>query len=106
MVHRHFHQKGEPLDFQEELSDQVETTSYNDIAISMDGKGRAIDNVFIERLWWTVKYEDVYPKAHTDGIELYHGLTRYFHYYNEERRHSSLDKQTPAAVYGSTFDVH
>ncbi len=71
----------------------------NGITISMDGKGRAIDNVFIERLWWTVKYEDIYPKAYSDGIELYHGLARYFHYYNEERAHSSLDKRTPAAVH-------
>lgn len=78
----------------------------NGIAISMDGKGRAIDNLFIERLWWTVKYEDVYPKAYADGIELYHGLTRYFHYYNEERGHSSLDKMTPAAVYRGTVNVH
>lgn len=76
------------------------------IAISMDGKGRAIDNVFIERLWWTVKYEDVYPKAYSDGIELYHGLTRYFRYYNEERGHSSLDKRTPAAVYRGNVNVH
>lgn len=78
----------------------------NGIAISMDGKGRAIDNVFIERLWWTVKYEDVYPKAYSDGIELYHGLTRYFNYYNEKRRHSSLDKRTPADVYRGSFNVH
>jgi putative transposase len=76
------------------------------IAISMDGKGRAIDNVFIERLWWTVKYEDIYPRAYCDGIELYHGLTRYFRYYNEERGHSSLDKRTPAAVYRSNLNVH
>lgn len=78
----------------------------NEIAISMDGKGRALDNVFIERLWWTVKYEDVYPKAYSDGIELYHGLTRYFRYYNEERGHSSLDKRTPAEVYRANLTVH
>lgn len=70
-----------------------------DISISMDGKGRAIDNVFIERLWWTVKYEDVYPKAYPDGAALYRGLSAYFKYYNEERKHSSLDKRTPAEVY-------
>lgn len=78
----------------------------NEIAISMDGKGRALDNVFIERLWWTVKYDDVYPKAYSDGIELYHDLTRYFRYYNEERWHSSLDKRTPAEVYRTNLTVH
>jgi putative transposase len=78
----------------------------NAIAISMDGKGRALDNVYIERLWWTVKYENVYPKAYSDGAELYHGLTRYFRYYNEERGHSSLDKRTPAEVYRGNLRVH
>lgn len=78
----------------------------NDIAISMDGRGRALDNVFIERLWWTVKYEDIYPRAYSDGIELYHGLVNYFRYYNEERGHSSLDKRTPAEVYRSRLTVH
>ncbi len=69
-----------------------------EIAISMDGRGRALDNVFIERLWWTLKYEDVYPKAYDDGHSLYQGLDQYFRYYNEERRHSALDKRTPAEV--------
>lgn len=69
------------------------------IALSMDGRGRAIDNVFIERLWWTLKYEDVYPKAYSDGHSLYRGLDAYFCYYNCERKHSALDKQTPAEVF-------
>jgi len=69
------------------------------IALSMDGRGRAIDNVFIERLWWTLKYEDVYPKAYSDGHSLYRGLDAYFDYYNCERKHSALDKQTPAEVF-------
>lgn len=69
------------------------------IAISMDGRGRALDNAFIERLWWSVKYEDVYPKAYGDGVTLYHGLKDYFCYYNEERRHSGIDKKTPAGVH-------
>ncbi|MFA7166159.1 MAG: integrase core domain-containing protein [Desulfoplanes sp.] len=69
------------------------------IAISMDGRGRALDNIFIERLWWTVKYEDVYPHDYLDGMSLYKGLMRYFIYYNERRRHSSLDNRTPAEVY-------
>ncbi len=70
-----------------------------DIAISMDGRGRALDNVFVERLWWTVKYEEIYPKGYADGRELYRGLDRYFRYYNEERKHSSLGKRTPAEVF-------
>ncbi len=69
------------------------------IALSMDGRGRALDNVFIERLWWTLKYEDVYPKGYSDGHSLYRGLDAYFGYYNCERKHSALDKQTPAAVF-------
>ena len=69
------------------------------VAISMDGRGRALDNAFIERLWWSVKYEDVYPKVYGDGAALYRGLNDYFRYYNEERRHSAIDKKTPAEVY-------
>ena len=69
------------------------------IAISMDGRGRALDNVFIERLWWTVKFEEVYPKAYADGHALHRGLGTYFDYYNQERKHSALDKRTPAEVF-------
>ncbi len=65
----------------------------------MDGRGRALDNVFIERLWWTVKYEEVYPKAYGDGHALHRGLGSYFEYYNNERKHSALDKKTPAEVF-------
>jgi len=71
----------------------------NQISISMDGRGRALDNVFTERLWWTVKYEEVYPKDYADGQSLHHGLERYFEYYNHERNHSALDKKTPAEVF-------
>ena len=77
----------------------TEVLENRDISISMDGKGRALDNVFIERLWWTVKYEEVYPKAYEDGESLFHGLDAYIRYYNEERKHSKLDKRTPAQVY-------
>lgn len=69
------------------------------ITISMDGRGRALDNVFIERLWWTVKYEEIYPKSYEDGHVLHRGLKRYFDYYNKERKHSALDKQTPLEVF-------
>lgn len=71
----------------------------HDIDISMDGKGRWVDNVFVERLWRSVKYEDVYLRAYETPRQLREGLTRYFNFYNTERRHSALDGQTPDAVY-------
>lgn len=71
----------------------------NGIKISMDGKGRAIDNIFIERLWRTVKYENVYLQAYSDGISLRKGLKNYFEFYNEERFHQSLDYGTPYQAY-------
>jgi putative transposase len=70
-----------------------------DVRISMDGRGRALDNVFIERLWRTLKYEDVYLKAYSDGHALHKGLGQYFAFYNYERRHTSLGRRTPAACY-------
>jgi putative transposase len=69
------------------------------IMLSMDGKGRAIDNIFIERLWRSVKYEHVYLFAATDGLECYKGLKNYFDYYNTQRRHQSLNQQTPLTVF-------
>jgi len=69
------------------------------VAISMDGKGRALDNVMIERLWRSLKYEDVYLKEYLTGTDLYKGLRSYFKFYCKERRHQSLDRQTPAEVY-------
>jgi len=70
------------------------------IAISMDGVGRAFDNIMVERLWRTVKYEDVYIRDYKDPAAARFGLQRYFDHYNHHRRHRSLDRQTPAAVYG------
>jgi putative transposase len=69
------------------------------IQISMDGKGRWVDNVFVERLWRSVKYEDVYLRAYETPTELRAGLARYFQFYNTRRRHSALDRRTPDAVY-------
>ena len=69
------------------------------IAISMDGKGRWVDNVFVERLWRSVKYEDVYLHAYETSAELRAGLARYFTFYNTRRRHSALGRRTPDAVY-------
>jgi putative transposase len=71
------------------------------IEVSMDSKGRAIDNVMIERLWRTVKYEEVYLKEYVTGTDLQKGLGSYFDFYANERKHSSLDRQTPAEVYRS-----
>ena len=69
------------------------------IAISMDGKGRAIDNIFIERLWKSIKYECIYLHAFEDGIELYNGLKSYFDFYNTERLHQSIKYKTPGSLY-------
>jgi putative transposase len=70
------------------------------VAVSMDGRGRCLDNVFVERLWRTVKYEELYLRCYETVPELERGLTRYFGFYNEERFHQSLDYRTPAQVYG------
>jgi putative transposase len=74
----------------------------NGIEISMDGKGRWVDNVFVERLWRSVKYEDVYLRAYETPFDLRLGLARYFEFYNTRRRHSALDRRTPDAVYFDT----
>jgi putative transposase len=70
------------------------------VAVSMDGRGRCLDNVFVERLWRSVKYEDVYLKCYETVPELDHGLGQYFAFYNEERLHQALGYRTPAEVYG------
>ena len=72
-----------------------------DIRISMDGKGSYSDNLFIERLWRTVKYEEVYLKAYRDGSEARAALADYFRFYNNQRPHQGLGYRTPAAVYNS-----
>jgi putative transposase len=69
------------------------------IRISMDGKGRWVDNVFVERLWRSLKYEEVYLKAYDSVAEARLGIGNYFSFYNRERRHQSLDRQTPDQVY-------
>ena len=69
------------------------------IKISMDGKGRALDNVFVERLWRSVKYEDIYLKSYENLKDVRIGLRNYFKFYNEERPHQGLEYKTPAEVY-------
>jgi putative transposase len=71
----------------------------SEIKISMDGKGRAIDNIWIERLWRSVKYEDVYLKSYSTVTELEAGLKKYFTFYNQERIHETLDYKTPDFFY-------
>ena len=71
----------------------------HDITISMDGKGRWMDNVFIERLWRSLKYEDVYLKAYESVAQAKESIRNWFNLYNEERRHQSLQRKTPDAVY-------
>jgi putative transposase len=78
----------------------------NNIKISMDGRGRALDNVFVERLWRTVKYENIYLKDYGCVSECHDGLRDFFHRYNNHREHQSLDYQFPAQVYfGKTIDT-
>jgi putative transposase len=84
----------------------VDTLLNQDILVSMDGKGRATDNVFIERLWRSVKYEDVYLKSYSDGQTLFAGLDTYFQFYNTQRPHQHLAKLTPAEVYYQLKEKH
>jgi putative transposase len=69
------------------------------VLVSMDGRGRALDNVFVERLWRSLKYEEVYLKDYRSVAELMTGLTNWFRFYNHERPHQSLKYRTPAEVY-------
>ena len=69
------------------------------VQISMDGKGRWLDNVYVERLWRILKYEEVYLKAYTDVAEAAESIGSYLRYFNNERRHQSLDRRTPDDVF-------
>jgi putative transposase len=77
----------------------------NEIAISMDGKGSWRDNVFVERLWKSVKYEEVYLKAYDSVAEARASLGRYFDFYNRQRPHSSLDRKTPNEAYFTSLPL-
>ena len=79
--------------------DFTKILSERNIKISMDGRGRCMDNVFTERLWRTIKYENVYLKSYRNIAEAERGLAEYFLFYNTERRHQSLDRRTPEDVY-------
>jgi putative transposase len=96
---------GRPEIFNTDLGSQFTAQEYTGrleeagIAVSRDGRGRALDNVFVERLWRSVKYEDIYIKDYEHITDLESGLTAYFWFYDEERLHQSLDYRTPAEVY-------
>lgn len=75
----------------------------NNIDISMDGKGRWVDNVYVERLWRSVKYEDIHLKAYSSITEARYGLADYFEFYNKRRRHQGLDNRTPDELYWNTL---
>jgi len=96
---------GQPEIFNTDQGVQFTSSSFTEqlesagVKISMDGRGRVFDNIFIERLWRTVKYEDIYLKNYDTVTELDQGLDRYFHFYNNERFHQSLDYRTPSQVY-------
>jgi putative transposase len=77
----------------------IEYLEKEEIKISMDGKGRAINNIFIERLWRSVKYDYVYIRVPADGLELYQGLNEYFDYYNNQLCHQGIDHKIPATKY-------
>lgn len=81
--------------------DFIDALQAHPIRISMDGRGRAADNIFVERLWRTVKYEDIYLKDYESLSEVQIGLQAYFAFYNGERGHQSLGYQTPDAVYAT-----
>lgn len=100
---------GVPEIFNTDQGSQFTSKSFTDvlkrsnIKISMDGKGRWQDNILIERLWRSVKYEDIYLKEYASLGELRKSLKNYFHYYNEERTHQSLEYQTPTEIYTSAL---
>lgn len=98
---------GEPAIFNTDQGSQFTSSAFtgvlkdHGIRISMDGKGRALDNIFVERLWRTLKYEDIYIKSYENMIELKQGIRRYFDFYNNERFHQSLGYATPEDMYES-----
>jgi putative transposase len=97
--------RGKPEIFNSDQGSQFTSVEFNgilkaeDVKISMDGRGRVFDNIFVERLWRTIKYEEVYIKDYEDGPSAYKGLSVYIPFYNDERLHQSLNYLTPSAIY-------
>jgi putative transposase len=100
-----FERFGEPEFFNSDQGSQFTSPKFQrlfdgrEVKISMDGKGRWVDNVYIERFWWSFKYEDAYLKRYETVPELYGGVAKYMQFYNEQRKHSSLAGKTPSEVY-------
>ncbi len=100
---------GEPGIFNSDQGSQFTSDAFTkrlndrEIRISMDGKGRALDNIYIERFWRTLKYEDIYIKDYNSMAELKEGIKKYIEFYNSERFHQSLDYDTPDEIYNSKF---
>jgi putative transposase len=98
-------QHAHPVIFNTDQGSQFTSTEFTscllakEILISMDGRGRALDNVFIERLWRSLKYEKIYLNDYESVLQLYQGLNHYFQFYNQERPHSALGGRTPAQVH-------
>jgi len=101
---------GPPEIFNSDQGSQFTSESFTsrliagNVRISMDSRGRAYDNIFVERLWWSVKYEDIYLRGYQNIPECKNGLSRYFKFYNAERRHQALDYKTPWEVYSEGMD--
>lgn len=99
---------GKPEIFNSDQGSQFTSNDFTDvlknnaIKISMDGKGRCIDNIFIERFWRSLKYEEVYLKAYTNGLEARTSIGQYISFYNNERKHQSLKYKTPQDVFIET----
>jgi putative transposase len=97
--------QGRPEIFNTDQGAQFTATEFTDLVqaagvrVSMDGRGRALDNIFVERLWRTVKYEDIYLNDYASVPALERGLASYFRFYNQERLHQSLNYRTPAEVH-------
>jgi putative transposase len=102
-------QEGQPQIFNTDQGTQFTSDAFTEvlvgkqIAISMDGRGRVFDNIFVERLWRTVKYEDIYLKGYETREQAEQGLQVYFQFYNTERYHQALNYQTPWSVYRRTI---
>jgi putative transposase len=96
---------GKPEIFNTDQGSQFTSLSFvnkildNNVKLSMDSKGRAIDNIFIERFWRSLKYEDIYLKEYRNYRELFEGLKNYFYFYNNKRIHQSLNYKTPAEIF-------
>jgi putative transposase len=101
---------GKPEIFNSDQGSQFTSKKFTDllkeheILISMDGKGRAQDNIYVERLWRSLKYEDIYLKEYNTVPECRAGIKRYFEFFNQERFHQSLDYLTPDEIYYSSWD--